>query len=222
MDSALLKQGYQLEPTKYSPPLGSSRIRVVISDQPAQRFFDVKLLRLPTFDGRYYHQTQITRHELAPEATFQVCLGKFSLESYHGDVIHGFSFGGVLETTLVDKDLYCDLTSNAPIFTLRDSPEVMGNLLADELIDLLAENEARLAGHEEELYSRLAKFEPYKVFLSCMVTLQKRFDSVPTSLRRDKFRKTNAVLQKIIHIVRDTDGWDGRSPTLDELLSGPG
>jgi hypothetical protein len=219
MDKELLSLGYHLDPTRYSPRLGYSRLRIVISAQPAQRYFDVKLLHLPTFDGRYYHQTQITRHELSPKETFQVCLGRFSLENYQGDEIHGFSFGGVLQTKVVDEALYCDFTSNAPIFQRRDAPGSVGSLLVDEIMDLLAEKQLRFACHEDELHSHLVRFEPYDIFLTCLVSLQKRLDSVPKNLRKGNFRKVFTELQKVIQIVRDTDGWDGSSPTLDDLLT---
>jgi hypothetical protein len=219
-DKELLSLGYQLEPTRYSPRLGYSRLRTVISGQPEQRYFDVKLLRLPTFDGRFYHQTQITRHELSLKETYQVCIGRFNLENYQGDEIHGFSFGGVLKTKVVEGALNCDFTSSAPIFKQRDLPGSVGSLLVDEIMELLAEKQISLPHHEDDLYSRLAKSEPYELFLSCLVTLQKRFDSVPANLQRaGNFRKTYSELQKVIQIVRVTDGWDGRSPTLDELIS---
>jgi hypothetical protein len=103
---------------------------------------------------------------------------------------------------------------------LQDNPVTVSGVLVDEIIDLLAEKEARLARHEDELYSRLSKFEPYTVFLACLVTLRKRLESLPAQLRGENFRKTNSVVQKVIRIVQSTDGWDGHADTLDDLLVG--
>lgn len=219
MDSKLASLGYELGPSKYSPALGNSDLKVLISGRPTQRFFDVKTLHVPTFDGRYFHQTQVSRHELVPAETFQVVLGKFSLETHKGEHLRAFSFGGVLAVSLRQGDLYCEYTSNAPIFRLQEATMSLGGVIADEIMDMLAEKQATLARHEDELYARLAKLEPYPLFLACMVSLQKRVDSVPLHQRHEKFQKLASNLKRAIQIVRDTDRWDGHSPSLEDLLT---
>lgn len=220
MDTKVASLGYEFGPSKYSPALGYSQLGLVISGRPTQRFFDVKTLHIPTFDGRFYHQTQVTRHELAPQETFQVCLGQLNLETHQGESLRAFSFGGLLRATVDGHDLYCELSSNAPIFKLQDTPGAVGIVVVEEIMDILAEKQARLAGHEDELYSRLAKFEPYQLFLACLVSLQKHADSFPLNLRREKYHKFVSELHKATNIIKDNDGWDGRSPGLDDLLSG--
>jgi len=220
MDTKLASLGYEFGPSRYSPNLGFSRLSVVISGRPAQRFFDVKTLHIPTFDGRFYHQTQVSRHELEPKETFQVCLGQLSLESFQGESLRAFSFGGLLEVTVETHELHCELTSNAPIFKLQEAPGSVGSVVVEEIMDLLAEKQVGLARHEDELYSRLAKFEPYQLFLACLVSLQKRADSFPVNQRRERYHKLVAELHRAVNTVKDTDGWDGRSPSLEDLLSG--
>ena len=222
MDSKLTSIGYELEPSRYSPGLGYSRLRAVISGKPTQRFFDVKLLSIPTFDGRFLHQTQVTRHELEPTETFQACLGELRLESYLGDHLRVFTFGGNLSAKVEMGDLYCEFTSNAPIFKLHDDPGLADWVIADEIMDMLAEMKSLLVGHEDELYSRLASFDSYQIFLASMVSLQKRADSFPMASRREKYQKLASNLKRAIQIVRTTDGWDGRSPSLEDLLSSGG
>jgi hypothetical protein len=176
-------------------------------------------MHLPTFDGRYYHHAQVSRHKLEPTETFQVCMGQLNLETFKGEHLRAFSFGGVLKATVEMDNLYCELTSSAPIFKLQDAASSVSEIIADELMDFLAEQQARLPGHEDELFSRLAKTEPYPLFLACMVSLQKRIDSIPMSLRRQNFYKVSTNVKKAFQTVRDTDGWDGRSPSLEEILS---
>lgn len=219
IDPKLASQGYVFEPSKYTPGLGYARLSVVISGKPTQRYFDVKSLRLPTYDGRFYHQTSVTRHELAPEETFQVCLGQLTLETYRGESLHAFSFGGRLDVKIASDDLFCELTSDAPIFKLRDDAKLYGGLLAAEIMEMLAEKQARLPGHGDELYSRLAQIDPYALFLACLVSLRKRADSIPMNLRRDQYQKVSSEINRGLQTVRNTNGWDGSSPTLDELLS---
>jgi hypothetical protein len=222
MDAELNSIGYIFKPSKYSPALGYSRLKTVISGKPTQRFFDVKLMQISTFDGLSFHQTKITRHELEPSETFQVCLGEWRLETYQGESLLGFSLGGNLRVAVEMGDLYCDFTSNAPIFMEQDDPDSVSGVIADEIEDLVAENESKLAGHEDELYARLSHFDPYQVFLSCLVSLKKRADSVPLEVRRERFHKVSASINRAIQIVRDTDGWDGNSSSLEELLSNGG
>ena len=222
MDTNLSQIGYQFEASKYSPGLGYSRLRSVISGRPTQRFFDTKALHIPTFDGRFYHPTQITRHELSPQETFQVCLGPIKLDNHQGESLRAFSFGGVLKATIQGDDLYCDMTSTAPIFRLQEDPNLAGSIVADELMELIAEIEVHLKGQEDELYSRLAKFDPYQLFLASLVSLQKRVDSIPTHMRRGKYLQVVTAIRKAFQIVQTTDGWDGHSPSLEELLSSGG
>jgi hypothetical protein len=222
MDAKLNSIGYIFEPTKYSPALGFSLLKIVISGQPTQRFFDVKLLHIPTFDGRFLHQTQISRHELEPKETFQVCLGELRMETYQGESLIAFSLGGMLQVSVEMGDLYCEFSSNAPILKVGEDPDSVSGVIADEIMDLLAENESNLAGHEDELYARLSKFDPYTIFLACLVSLQKRADSTPLAVRRERFHKVSANIKRAIQTVIDTDGWDGHSPSLEELLSSGG
>jgi hypothetical protein len=210
--------GYDFAPSKYTPSLGYSRLQVLISGRPKERFFDVKTLHVPTIDGRFFHQTQISRHELEPNKAYQVCLGQISLNSFQGESMRAFSFGGMLKTSLESDDLLCELTSSAPLFKLREDPKVVGGVVADEIMDLLAENLSKMAGQENELYSRLAKYDPYQVFLACLVSLQKRADSVPTNLRRERYQKVVSELHHAAQTVQKNDGWDGRSPSLEDLL----
>lgn len=218
MDTKLNSFGYDFEPSRYSPNWWYSRLKFLITSQPAGRYFDVKTLQIPTFDGRLYHQTHVTRHELSPDESFQVCLGEMKLESHRGEYLRAFSFGGSLHASVEGGDLVCEITSTAPFIKLQDDPDSIGEVFVDELQDFLAEKEAHLGGHEHELYARLAKIEPYDLFLSSLASLQKRSEGVPVNLRHDQYHKVVAQLHRVTKMVKEKDGWDGRAPTLDELL----
>jgi hypothetical protein len=222
MDVRLNSIGYVFEPSKYNPALGYSQLKVRISGKPTERFFDVKLLSVPTFDGRFLRHTQITRHELAPNETFKACIGEFGMETYQGETLRGFSFGGNLRATVEMGDLFCDLTSNAPIFLMQNEPVSVSEVIGSEIMDFLAQDAVKLAGHEDELYAQLSKHEPYQLFLSCLVSLHKRVEAVPMAQRRERYHKVVSNLNRAIQIVHDSDGWDGNSPSLEDLLSGKG
>ncbi len=126
----------------------------------------------------------------------------------------------LLHAQIEKGDLSCEFTTRAPIFKLKDEPgTVGGGLLADEITDMLAEQQVKLAGHKDELYSRLAKSDPYQVFLACLVSLQKRIAAVPMNMRRQRYQKVVSNLKRAIQIVQAGDGWDGKSPGLEDLLS---
>jgi hypothetical protein len=219
IDTSFSLIGYQFDPSRYSPGLGYSRLRIAISGQPTQRLFDVKTLYVPTFDGRFYHQTRVSRHELALDEIFKVCIGQMSAETYQGESLRAFSFGGTLRNSIHEGELYCELISTAPIFKLQENPIEVGGVVADEIVDLLAENQTKLVGHGDELYSRLAKYDPYQVFLASIVSLQKRSESIPANLRRANYRKVVSAIQEAIKTIRNTDGWNGQSLSLEELLA---
>jgi hypothetical protein len=220
MDTRLNSIGYVFEPSKYNPALGYSQLKVRISGKPTQRFFDVKLLNVPTFDGRFLRHTHITRHELAPSETFKACIGDLYLETYQGETLRGFSFGGNLRASVEMGDLFCEFNSNAPIFLLQNDSVSVSGVIANEIMDFLAQDAVKLAGHEDELYAQLSKHEPYQLFLSCLVSLQKRVEAIPMAQRREGYHKVVSNLNRAIQIVHDTDGWDGNSPSLEDLLSG--
>ncbi len=220
MDARLNSIGYVFESSKYNPALGYSQLKVRISGKPTQRFFDVKLLSVPTFDGRFFRHTHITRHELAPTETFKACIGELGMETYQGETLRGFSFGGNLRASVEMGDLFCELTSNAPIFMLQNEPVSVSEVIASEIMDFLAQDAVKLAGHEDELYKRLSNFEPYQLFLSCLVSLKKRVEAVPMAQRREGYHKLVSNLNRAIQIVHDADGWDGNSPSLEDLFSG--
>jgi hypothetical protein len=218
MDARLTSYGYEFLPSKYTPPLGYSGLHVLISGQPTQRFFDAKLLTVPTFDGRFFRHTNLSRHELELYQTFQVCLGELKMETHRGDKIQAFTFGGVLHAHLQMGELYCELNSSAPIFKLQEEAGSVSRVVVDEVMELVAQDEVKLSGHEDELYSRLSKSEPYPLFLACLVSIQQRAESIPAALRRSNYQKISSRIKQAVQIVRETDGWDGRSPSLEDLL----
>jgi hypothetical protein len=57
---------------------------------------------------------------------------------------------------------------------------------------------------------------------SLLVSLQKRVDGIPMNLRRERVWKAASSLKRTIQIVRDTDGWDGHAPSLEDLLANGG
>jgi hypothetical protein len=220
-DQDVLSLGYAFDPTRYNPRIGYCRVRALIPNQPAQRYFDVRKLHVPTFDGWDFKQIQVSRHEPEMQHKFHVSLGHLILESFDGKKVEAFCFGGQLQTRVDREGLFCELTSNAPIIKQQDVPGSVATILVDEIIQFIASLEPQLSGHEDEFHSRLAKFEPYSIFLSCLISLKKRLDSVPKNMQRESYRKTCAVLQQVTQILQTQDGWDGRSPTLEELVFNP-
>jgi hypothetical protein len=219
MDARLNSIGYVFEPSKYNPALGYSQLKLRISGKPTQRFFDIKLLSVPTFDGRFLRHTQITRHELAPNETFKACIGELGMETYQGETMRAFSFGGNLLATVEMGDLFCEFTSSAPIFLLQNEPASVSDVIASEIMDFLAQDAVKLAGHEDELYAQLTRHEPYQLFLSCLVSLQTRLEAIPMAQRRERYHKLVSNLKRAFQIIHDADGWDGNSPSLEDLLS---
>jgi hypothetical protein len=218
MDPKLTSFGYLFHTSRYSPKLGYSRLQALISAKPNQRFFDVKQLHIPTFDGRALHKTTIDRYELQPAETFQVCAGELVLDSHQGEHVHAFSLGGTLTASVVMGERLCDFVSDAPIFHMDEDPESVSGVIADEIEDLIAQNEVKLTDHENELYLRLSKHDPYKIFLACLVSLKKRAETVPVEVRRDRYQKLSANMGKAIKTIQEVDHWDGNSPSLEELL----
>ena len=210
--------GYRFSPSKYSPPIGYSGLEIWISTHDRGGYFDVKYLDLPTYEGSLFRLRQISRHGEESSA-LHVCPGEIKLLSHKGDEIHGFTFGGTLSLSTENDYRKCVLNSTAPILRFGDDPTSAGAILVDEIIDLISEAEVKWGSKEGQFYEKMANLPPYDVFLGSLISLQAQADSVPSSLRTEKYRKVVSTLKKCIQTVKQVDGWDGTAQSLSELLS---
>ncbi len=219
MDAQLSSVGYFFEPSKYAPGIGYCRLDALISDKPTQRFFDVKSMRIPMFDGRFFNHLNVTRHGLDTLASIAVCIGEIILVSHQGEHLRAFTFGGSLKPSIENGELCCQLSSSAPLFKLQADPGSLSAVIADEIVDLIAEKGKKIAGSDDNIYARLSKVEPYALFLASIVSLQQRAESIPVAHRREGYHKATTNLKRVIQTLHDTDGWDGTSPSLEDLLT---
>jgi hypothetical protein len=139
--------------------------------------------------------------------------------THAGETMRLFSFGGKVEAFIEMGDVCCVYTSNAPLFNLENEPVTPGGVLADEVIDLLAEAEVKYAHHEDDLYLSLAKYDPYQLFLACLVSLRNRAEGIQSSRRREGYHTIVTNINQAVQIVQNTDGWDGHSPSLEDLVA---
>ena len=224
MDQKPPDLGYEFEPSRDGECVGYASLRVVLSASPSGRFFDARTLHLLTFDGRSVHPTKIVSSDLIPPGTRQVCLGQLTVDSYRGEVLHVISFGGELRTHQAGTELLAEVSSSAPLLRLPDKEQGdhLGTcrLFVEEVLALLAEAGTQLPGRHEDLCARLAGRDPYQVFLSCLVSLERRMERLPDYQQPESYQQAHQELHRAIHAVREADGWDGRAPGLDELLGG--
>jgi len=211
-------QSFKLTPSKYSSAIGYSELEAQISAQPTGRFFDIQYFTLPVFEGEALRQFRISRHSTVPDNT-RISLGRITMQTHHSEVLHTFSFGGRLHTTLAGDFLHCHLESPAPILKVQDEFEDTGSILVDEILDALAENQARCQINETELYHRLSRYEPYELFLSSLVTIQARIDATPAHAHTEEYRKLASALRHTIQTVIEIDHWTGTAKSLEEIIA---
>lgn len=207
---------YIFYPSTYTPPLGHSRLDICLAALPTQRFFDVVSVRLPVMSDGRLEVERVVHHGAAPQSQ-TIFPGRIILEAHNGDRAEAFSFGGEMALETHDDYTIARIRSSAPIFSLGDGVLAPVRLMTDEILALLAKEQARRQDSDEAFWNRLAHLAPYRLFIVLLHTLQ-------TNAATGQWAKTPeagiipATVQHAIAIVTAADGWPAAVPTLAETL----
>jgi hypothetical protein len=215
-----LLPGYQFYPSLYSPALGSPKVDINLTREPAGRFFDTYQATFLTVDNGAIKELQIEDpwEEWKGGPKMKVVAGRFRLREKDGDTHYGFSLGGEITIQNIDEATRCTLTSSAPIFNLSDDPDSLGAKIVDEIEAILAKREAAWGEDESGFVQRLASAEPLTLFIVILHTLDQEIQNMPAAVRNHGFQEIYHRLNLTIHILDQAGVWTEKIPDIQDIL----
>lgn len=213
--------GYIFYRSRYNPAIGHEKLDVLLASAPTGRVFDAVVLSLRVFeDGQATPiALSIVYNAKTAERQYRVAPGRFWLYDFSGHAIEGFSFGGLLTTSNQNGQTLCRFESNAPLFELDADAYDVERVFVDtlEAIAGILRAEWHDSGDVEWL-SNLAAVDPFRLFASCLVSLQAYLNEVsPNGTVDGDAQRLKAWLRRAMRGLRAAGQWSEQTPTLAAL-----
>ena len=142
---------------------------------------------------------------------------RFSLETFDGQTVNGFCFGGELQIVPFPNFTRCHLTSSAPIANLSHKPDSPQFIIVNELAALVARERAETK-NDELLAHKLANADPFQLFVASLAALDVRAKKLAASAKTQQYRQLASQVSKAIQAVKEAGEWPDPAPNLEELL----
>lgn len=212
----LEQQGYHFHPHHYSFPLGHPQLDFDLLAKPGERSFNLKLVHIRIWEDGDLRQEALS-HLVRQPGKLQVFPGRFWLETYDGQRINGFCFGGELQIIHFSDFTRCHLTSPAPIGSLSGKADSPQTILFDELAALVAKERAG-AKNDEVLARKLANADPFQLFVASLAALDARAKKLAATAKTQQYRQLASLVSKAIQAIKEAGEWPDSVPDLEKLL----
>jgi hypothetical protein len=202
----------------YWPPIGVDRADLYLTSTPSCRLLDAASVRFQSAANDVLQYFTVT-HSGALRGNRPICAGLYCI--YAHNRVHyweGVTFGGMISVTAHYSYTHVALTSPAPIFVLMGNGDPIQHLLFDELMAAVARHRAKAHESDSEYARRLAKADPYALFLASLGTLHTMARHGPPSMVGANHIEVQRAVQRMIDAVRKQDGWPAHVPQLEDLL----
>lgn len=213
----LVRYGYFMHPSAFTPPLGYASMNVFLAASDAERYFDTEALLLSVSDGDKIRQVQIVHPALPARQSYQVVFGRFYLLAYDGDVVEGMSLGGTLTVEAHDTYTTCQLTSPAPIFDIEENAGLLASL-ESEVEAELARVRAEWKGSDAAFDRQLASLHPLTLFATSLALLDGYLHKPVQAIVPDEELAERTAVQRAIRTLQKAGQWPQPVPTLRELM----
>lgn len=210
-------QGFTLLASLHLGSLGYGGLLVAIRKQPTDEHFDPERLQLPLRDDDGVDWWR-TLSLLSPSpASAHVCPGRLILVDRFEKRLEFFSFGGTLQVTRRSGEMWCSISSPAPILELVTEQETVIDQLAAEAEALWAGVRANWGIADEEFERRLALVEPLSLYMTTLHTLLSRWKSSPAL--EQTYHQAWEMLSHEKHWLVGQGLWPSLPLTLEGLLA---
>jgi hypothetical protein len=202
----------------YWPPIGVDRVDLYLTSSAGHRLLDATSARFQTAANEVLQYFTVS-HGGALRGDKPVCAGLYTV--YAHNRVHyweGLTFGGMVSITARYAYTHVAITSRAPIFVLMGNGDPIQHLLFDELMAAVARHRAEAHESDSEYARRLAKADPYALFLASLGTLHDMARHGPPSMAGSQHVEVQRAVQRMIDAVRKQDGWPAQLPQLQDLL----
>lgn len=213
----LVRYGYFMHPSTYTPPLGHASMEVFLAASNAERYFDTEALLLSVSDGDKTRQVQFVHPAVPARQTHPAVFGRFYLLAYDGDVVEGMSLGGTLTVEAHDTYTHCQLTSPAPIFDIEENAGLLASL-ESEIEAELARVRAEWKGSDAAFDRQLASLPPLTLLATSLVLLDSYLHKPTQAIAPDEELAERTAVQRAIRTLQQAGQWPQSVPTLRELM----
>jgi len=214
-----LQSGYNYAPSIYHPPIGHSRLEIILLSPQLENKDDLKKARFSIFNQGEIKEMIISHPWLGPSpSTFRVTPGRYRFWEKDEDVHYGLCLGGELIINKESDYTHCTITSNAPIFNLQDEINSPGMMLASEVEALLAERRAAWGEKEAEYVQRLHHADPLRLFSALVAKIEEDQKSIPGSARGESYWNEEHILHAIIKSLDTAGHWPTQPDRLEDLI----
>jgi hypothetical protein len=202
----------------YWPPIGVDRVDLYLTSSAGRRLLDVASARFQSAANEVLQYFTVS-HGGVLRGDKPICAGLYTI--YAHNRVHyweGITFGGTISITARYAYTRVAITSPAPIFVLMGNGDPIQHLLFDELMAAVARHRAEAHESDSEYARRLAKADPYALFLASLGTLHSMAWHGPPSMAGDRHLEVQRAVQRMIDAVCKQDGWPAHVPHLEDLL----
>lgn len=177
--------GYYPLPRSHADSPGYSGLLVVLRRKPQGHEPDKIQLRLHDWDDKtsiaYLHA------EMDRPFSHVICPGRIIIHSRQEREVTFYSFGGSIESEVLESETVYSLRSAAPVLELVPKRKTIADLLADETEILFARAKAQQQLSTEELLDRLTKAGPEALYLAVLQTLLSEIEAGENSKHSPNF-----------------------------------
>jgi hypothetical protein len=225
MNDDVAEFGFAFIPYENSAALGYAGVDIVLVDPDDASGFAPAKLAFPGVNALGEVSAMEVSEHGSVESPLRVAPGFFMVESYDGDALVAYCFGGELACRAGDKQIACHLDSAAPILNLSeegfDSDENAVLSVVDNLEGEFAEQRARYSDAEKAIFAqRLANSDPRHLYAIGMVRARHAFKAVPEAMRTEHYWDEYGELTRALQEAEQA-GWWPPTPTLDAILAPP-
>ncbi len=212
------KAGIYAVTSRYWPPIGVERMDLYLTPLASHRLFDAHSVRLQSAVNEVLQYFTVS-HSGSVRGRRPICAGLFTIYDHnHTHYWEGLSFGGTVTVTVHYAYTQVVLTSPAPIFFLIGDADPIQHLLFDEIMANVARHRAEAHESDAEYARRLARADPYMLFLAALNSLHKMARRGPPSMSGNHHIEVQRAVQRMIDAVRKLDGWPEQAPQMEDLL----
>ncbi len=214
-----LQPGFSYAPSTYHPPIGHSRLEIILLDPKLENKDDLKRVRFTVFDRGDMKEMIISHPWLGNgQNTYRITPGRFRIWEKDEDIHYGLCLGGELNINREGDFTRCLVYSNAPIFNLQDEINSPGMMLASEVEALLAERRAAWGENEEAFVQKLSQIDPLRLFSALVARIEEEQKLIPGLARGESYWKEEHILRTIIKSLDTAGHWPVRPDRLEDLI----
>ena len=194
------------------------QLDVFLHAEPTELHFDPEVVRFMVTSPIWGTERIKVRHPWQREEEHRVIPNCVVMRDRVNKVIEAFTFGGELQIVTEGDCTRCTLKSPAPIFPLTKGSTV-ATIFTEEAEILLAERRAVWdAAHPKAPFEeRLAKVDPFDLYLACLEEFQLKFFHLPY-LQSESMLHFTHFIRLEIRALHEMHRWPLYVTPIEKLL----